>query len=310
MKKAMTTRHRLNLLLLVGACIVYVVLQLTAPRSASTNSYQLSAALRVILSLTIVGLLLTIWIAGFTAWLRLDRYSQRLPKGPNREAFGQMAQGMWFLAAGLIISSLIGATNSFYRSNIGLTAIMTQLNYYIIVLFPFLGFMKLRMGSRHLAVSAQAAMTVRAKFVTVGPPVALLAVFYVYLAATNTEPSAQTLSSGTVGTLVLWLMVGLTIGSWVLGLLAALNVERATYRSEGATHTRPLVGLYNGILTTTGGFIILDALLSLGATRLQTLPVGALLLLLYGFIGVVGLGFWIVAMSAQKLTVPVAKAQV
>jgi hypothetical protein len=57
---------------------------------------------------------------------------------------------------------------------------------------------------------------------------------------------------------------------------------------------------------TTGGFIILDALLSLGAPRLQALPVWAILLLIYGFIGVVGLGFWSVAMSVRQLmTAPV-----
>jgi hypothetical protein len=68
--------------------------------------------------------------------------------------------------------------------------------------------------------------------------------------------------------------------------------------------------LYNGILTMTGGFIILDALMSLGATRLQALPVGVVVALVYGFIGVVALGFWIVARSARELIAAAAKAKV
>jgi hypothetical protein len=91
------------------------------------------------------------------------------------------------------------------------------------------------------------------------------------------------------------------VGSWVLGLLAALNIERATHRGESARLARPLAKLYNGVLTVTGGFIILDALMSLGATRLQSLPLSVIVLLIYGFIGVVALGFLMVGRSAREL---------
>lgn len=299
--KTMTRWQRCNLILLILACIAYLGLSFTAPPSSTPSPYHFSPILIIALGLTIVGLLLFSWVAGFYAWLQLDRYSASLPLGPGRKAFGFMAQGVWFLAVSIIVSSLLGATNAFYRNDIELTAVMTQINYYVIVLFPFLGFMKLRVGSRYLAVSAQAAMTVRAKLITVGPPVMLLAAFYIFLAATNSAPSAQALATGPFGLLITWGTVGLTIGSWILGLLAALNMERATYRGEGARHTRPLVGMYNGILATTAGFIIIDALLSLGTPRLQALPVAALLLLLYGFIGVIALGFWVMARSVRRL---------
>jgi hypothetical protein len=85
-----------------------------------------------------------------------------------------------------------------------------------------------------------------------------------------------------------------------LGLLAALNIERATHGNT-TLPPRPLVTLYNGILTMTGGFIILDALSSLGTTRLARLPLGVTVALLYAFIAVVGLGFVIVAASGRAL---------
>jgi hypothetical protein len=299
--KAMTSRQRWNLSLVIAACVAYLALTVTAPRSNEPNTYHFSVALILILTLTIIGLLLLTWVLGFYAWLQLDRYANKLPAGSSRQAFGQMARGTWLLAIGLIVSSLLGATKPFYNGNAGIDTIMTQLNYCIIVVFPFLGFMWLRIGSRHLAVAAQAVMTVQAKLLTVGPPVALLASFYVFLAITNSTPGAQMLASGPVGFLVLPVSIILVVASWVLGLLAALNIERATYRGEGARNSQPLVKLYNGILTTTGGFIILDALLSLGNDRLQALPVGVILLLVYAFIGVVGLGFLVVALSAREL---------
>jgi hypothetical protein len=168
------------------------------------------------------------------------------------------------------------------------------------VVFPFLGFLCLRIGSRHLMVSAQAMMTTQAKLLTVGPPVALLAVFYAYLSATNSSATAKALMAGPIGFLAVPASVILVAGAWTLGLLAALNIERATYRGDGTSHTGPLVRLYNGVLTVTGGFIILDALMSLG-DRLAALPVGAILFLIYGFIGVVGFGFFIMAMGVRGL---------
>jgi hypothetical protein len=295
---------------MVAVTILYFGLALTAPRSSTESSYHLSLALIVVLSLTIVGLLLLTWWFGFYAWLELDRYAKRLPPEEGRRTYGRMATGVWFLAAGLILSSLISGAKPFYAGNVGLTATLTQLNYYVIIVFPFLGFMWLRIGSRHLAVTAQAAMSVRSKLVTVGPPVLLLAVFYVYLAATNSAPDAAALTNGPTGFLVLPVNILFVVGSWVLGLLAALNIERATHRGESARLARPLAKLYNGILTMTGGFIILDALMSLGATRLQALPVGVVVALVYGFIGVVALGFWIVARSARELIAAAAKAKV
>src|SRR6185369_2695048 len=110
-----------------------------------------------------------------------------------------------------------------------------------------------------------------------------------FLAATNAAPDAQVLSAGPTGFLALPVNIILVVGSWVLGLLTALNIERSTHRSEDASYARPLAKLYNGILTTTGGFIILDALMSLGATRLSALPVWLIVGLIYAFIGVVAL---------------------
>lgn len=297
---SLTREQRLRLGLVVAATIAYFGLTFFARRSTD-NSYHLSPALILALSLTIVGLLLLAWWLGFYAWLELDRYAGRLPAEEGRRTFGRMATGIWLLTSGLILSSLMSAAKPMYAGNVELTAIITQVNYYVIIIFPFWGFLWLRVGSRHLAVSVQAAMSMRSKLGTVGPPVALLAAFYVYLLATNSAPDAEVLTAGPTGFLVLPANFILVVGAWVLGLLTALNIERATHREESAHLVRPLARLYNGILAVTGGFIILDALMSLGAARLRTLPVSAIVLLIYGFIGVVALGFWIVARSARDL---------
>jgi hypothetical protein len=289
------------------ACLLYVGLILAAPKTNANNSspYHFSVIGILVLTVTIVGLLLLSWWFGYYAWLQLDRYTHKLPAESGPRTYGRMATGVGLLATGFMLSSLLGAVKPFFAGNIGLATAITQLNYYIIVVFPFLGFLWLRVGSRHLAVSAQAVMSLKSKIVTIGPPVLVLAAFYVFLAFTNTAPDTVVLTGGPIGFLALPLNIVLVVGAWVFGLLAALNIERATHRGTGASLVRPLVKLYNGILTMTGGFIILDALLSLGNSRLSVLPVGVLLFLLYAFIGVVALGFWIVARGARELVASV-----
>lgn len=307
--RRMTNQQRWHLGFVMMACLAYFGASALAPRAQNADSAQhFSMVLVLVVGLTVIGLLILTWAFGFYAWLQLDRYTRSLPDGSGRRAFGQMTQGVRFLVGGLILSSLISATKPYYAGDVGLAAVVTQINYYIIIIFPFLGFLWLRIGSRRLAIPGQAIMTARAKLITVGPPVVLLASFYVFLSATNATPDAEILLSGPTGFLVLPANILLVVGSWILGLLAALNIERATHGGEGASHAQPLVKLYNGILTTTGGFIILDALMSLGTTRLSALPVAIIVFLIYAFIGVVALGFLIVALGARELLATTQKA--
>lgn len=301
MKTPLTRRQWWNITFVVLAFAVYLGLNLTAPDSGKTSPHHLSEAMIILLTATILGLWLLTCSFGLYAWLKLDAYAQLLPKGVERRAYDQIAKGVWLLAYGLLVSSILTASKPFFAGNASLGAVVSQINYYIIVITPFLGFLYLRLGTKRLAVSTQAAMTLGTKLLTVGPPVVLLASFYIFLVATNSGPDAQALSDGPLGFLMLPFNIALVVSSWTMGLLAALNVERATHRGESAKNTQALVKLYNGILTMTGGFIILDALMSLGTTRLLSLPLEVTVLLLYIFIGVVALGFMIVSSGARAL---------
>jgi hypothetical protein len=279
---------------------VYLGLTFMAPKSVNPNPYHLSVAVTLLLVVTIIGLWMMTCFSGLLAWLRLDTYAHVLPQGSNRRAYEQFAQGVRILAYGLLLSSVLGVVKRHFPHDIGTSVLLDQINYYVVLIAPFLGFLFLRLGTKRLAVSAHAAMTLRAKIVTVGPPVLLLASFYVYLAATNTA-AGPLLGPGPIGFLMLPLNITLVVGSWVLGLLAALNIERATHRRVDTNHTQPMVKLYNGTLTMTGGFIILDALLSLGSDRLASLPLSVTVTLVYAFIAVVALGFMLVSTGARAL---------
>lgn len=293
--------QRWNMALVTLASAVYGCLLIWAPHTDNASSIHLAPWVTLVLSLSILGLLVFSWLAGFYAWLQLDRYANRLSHGRRRQAFRQMAGGVRLLATGLIISILLNATKPFFAQDAGLTTVVTQVNYYIIILFPFLGFLWLRQGSKYLAAAAQTAMSLGTKLLTITPPVLLLGGFYIFLALTNSTPETLILLSGPTGFLVLPTNIILVVGSWVLGLLAALNIERSTH--HGTINTRPLVRLYNGILLMTGGFIILDAVMSLGNTRLLALPLSVTLILVYAFVLVIALGFWSIAVSGGQLSV-------
>src|SRR5689334_15353646 len=113
----MTPQQRWTLGAVVLASIAYLALNLSSPRSNTPGPYHLSPMLIVVLTLTIIGLLFMTWLAGYYAWLQLDRYTRGLAD-PNRKAFRLMTQGVWLLVAGLIASSLTGAISSFYGRDI------------------------------------------------------------------------------------------------------------------------------------------------------------------------------------------------
>ncbi len=282
--------------------LVYIALSVAAPHTAATNAnpYHISPIWTLVLVMSLLGLLLIAWLFGALAWMQLRNYSLRL-SGGQQGAFRQMAAGVKYLALGLIISTFISGTKPYYASNANLVAISMQLNYAVLTLASFVGFLYLQMGTKYLAASARAAMSWGSRLATIGPPLVLLGAFYMTLAITNTAPVGLALFSGLSGKIILAANIVLVLGSWALGLLAALNIERATHDLEIGERAKPFLRLYNGILLTTCGFIILDALISLGNTRLSTLPLSIVLILIYLFIGVVALGFGIVASSVRKL---------
>lgn len=284
----LTGAHKLNITFVVTLAMTYLVVEFAAPKS---NTYHFSLVAGVVLVLTVNVLWMATCLFGLRAWLNLDRYAAQQKHESDRRAFGQIANGVRLLAYSLLVSSLLTGLGPYFRDNAGVSAAISQANYYLILIFPFLGFFLLRQGTKRLAIMAEAALSLRAKVLTVGPPVALLAAFYTFLTVTNSAINAPVVE---VVTIVL------VVGAWVWGLLAALNIERATHRGVMAAN-KPLVLLYNGILTMTGGFIILDALSSLGTARFAALPLGVDLALLYTFIAVVCLGFVIVAAAGRVL---------
>jgi len=282
------------------AAVTYLAVTFLAPRNGNSNQYHLSVTLIILITVTVLGLWMATCFSGLYAWLELDRYANMQAKDSDQKALHQLASGVRFLAYGLLISSIFSASGAYFAAGTTWSVLMSQLNYYIILLAPFLGFLWLREGSKRLAVSSQAALNLKAKIFTVGPPVLLLATFYIFLAATNPGAGLAGPAAGPLAAFALPVNIILVVSTWVLGLLAALNIERATHGNT-TLPPRPLVTLYNGILTMTGGFIILDALSSLGTTRLARLPLGVTVALLYAFIAVVGLGFVIVAASGRAL---------
>lgn len=292
--------RKLNKGFVIVAALAYLGLQFGSAKLGA-NSDNLPIWIAVIILFSIIGLWMLAVFFGLNSWLQLDEYAYMMKSHSDRLAFRQVASGVRFLAYGLLISSVLGASESYFSGNPGAAAIITQLNYYTVVLAPFFGFWLLRQGTRKLAVSAHAVLSARSKLVTIGPPVVILSAFYIFMVTTNGAPDSLTLSAGPLGFLVLPINILLVIASWVFGLLAALNIERATHGNGPSRPHKALITLYNGILTMTGGFIILDALMSLGTSRINSLPIAFTVLLLYVFVAVVWLGFMIVSSSGRAL---------
>ncbi len=306
---ALTRREWLYTALVWASVAVYLILAFTAPRQPSSNNSNIPMAVILIMAISLLVLLLGSWVLGVRASLQLDRYANHFPGDGRQQGFTQIARGIRWLVLGLVVSMFINVTSPFYRDQPGLTAITSQVNFYIIIGFPLAGFALLWQGARRLALFAQVPMLIKNKLVIAGLPIALLASFYITLSLTNNSPQTQILLSGLTGMFLLPIIIVIVLGSWTFGLLAALHIERFIHHGDIATQARPLSMLYNGILMITCGFIILDGLLSIGADRISSLPVSLTIILVYLFIGVITIGFMLISHGAKQLIMAAEKGR-
>ena len=291
---------------------VYCGITLLTPQDPAVEKYQLSSTMLNFLIVSVSLPYLICWLFAVSGWLHLREFAKKQTRSAERKGFTKISYGLLALVGSLVVPTLVRAVYM-YITNDSRTAGWNIFNNYMGIFFPLLGFLLMFLGSLQIASQITPKVTRVAKVTTVVFPVALFSVFYLFMIFSNPtrqsslDPSVQPtyfLPDGMIiGTIILPV-----IATWFLGLLLVLNLEHYSHYSK--TINRPgLVSLYNGIIIIVAITILTQVLASLGNSRFANLNLGALLAIIYVFLGLLALGFGFIARGAKKLQPPASKTE-
>ncbi len=304
LKLELRLRFTVLILLLWG---VYCGITLLTPQAPVAAKYHLSAVTLNLLIISVSLPYLICWLFAVFGWLHLREFAHKQPRGAERDGFTKIAYGLLALVASLVVPTLVRAVYT-YASHDSTSAGWNIFSNYMGIFFPLLGFLLMFMGSLQFTSSITPKVTWLAKATTVFFPVVLFSVFYLFMIfanptrQTSLDPSVQPTyflpDSMIIGTIILPV-----IATWFLGLLLVFNLERYSHYSK--TINRPgLVSFYNGIIIIVAITILTQVLASLGNARFANLNLGAILAIIYVFLGLLAFGFGLIARGAKRLLQP------
>lgn len=302
-------RFTILILLLWGA---YCGITLLTPPDPAATQYQLSTLTLNLLVISVSLPYLICWLFAVSGWLHLRAFAHEQARGTERDGFAKIAYGLLALVASLVVPTLVRAVYV-YISHDSTSAGWNIFSNYLGIFFPLLGFLLMFIGSLQITSQITPKVTRLAKATTVFFPVALFGVFYILMIFTNPtrqtslDPSVQPTyflpDNMIIGTIILPV-----IATWFLGLLLVLNLEHYSHYSK--TINRPgLVSFYNGIIIIVATTILTQVLASLGNSRFANLNLGVLLAIVYTFLGLLALGFGLIARGAKKLQSPTSETE-
>lgn len=292
---------------------VYCGITLLTPQDpAAAERYQLSPVTFNLLLVSVSLPYLVCWLFGLFGWLHLREFAREQPRGAERAGFTKIAYGLLALVASLVVPTLVSAVYR-YISHDSTSAGWNIFSNYMGIFFPLLGFLLMFLGSMQIVSPITPKVTRLAKVTTVFFPVALFSVFYLFMIFAN--PSRQTSLDPSIeptyflpDSMIIGTIILPVIATWFLGLLLVLNLEHYSHYSK--TVNRPgLVSFYNGIIIIVAIMILSQVLASLGNGRLDNLNLGAILFIVYMFLGLLTLGFGLIARGAKRLQAPTSKTE-
>lgn len=298
-------QRRLFIGLILVVWLIYLGFSLLTPQGASAAKYSLSNTTINIIKVTFALPFLLCWLLALSGWLHFRSYIHKQAKGLEHKGFTLIARGLAVLLIGLIVPGVASTIYTYFSNSATQGSAWTITNNYINIVFPFAGFLLMFLGSVQLMKQLKLKAATWAKVLTVIVPVVLFSIFYIALIFTN--PARQVSSDPTIPAtyfisdiLIIFTIIFPVVVTWAMGLLLALNLEQFSHHTV-ISHKPALVSLYNGVLVIVGAAILSQALSSLGGTRFSSLNLGLILVLIYLLLGVIALGYALIARGAKKL---------
>jgi len=280
------------------ALIIYAGFTLLpAPSPITLAQYHLSALELRLIDVTIIILLAGIWFAGFYGYAKLRTYSQLIRGSKDGKPVAWLTHGILLLALWLPISMVISAIlNYISLRHLSLLPATTIIDNYIGLLFPLAAFLFISKGARGLTDLARQRPNFWALHV--------VAIVLVYIGLIDAHLVAATSNRDAVYHLSIWLilttLVAPYIYMWLIGLIATYELYRYRLKAQGIVYRSSWTLLSLGM----GWLIVLSIALQYLTTitsRLSSLSIYWLLIIIYSVLLVLSVGFILIAAGARKL---------
>lgn len=298
--------HKLRLIALVVLLWgLYCGITLLTPQDPSVaDRYNISPIMLNFIIVSVTLPYLVCWLFAALGWLYMREFTRKQPPGVERSGFAKITWGLLALVASLVVPTVVRAVYT-YIVNDTSSAGWNIVSNYLGIVFPLLGFLLMFIGSAQITSKITPKITWVAKATTAFFPVVMFSIFYLIMVFAN--PARQTSADPLVeptyflpDSLIISTIIVPVIATWFFGLLLVLNLQHYSHYSK-KIYRPALASFYNGIIVIVATIILTQVLASLGDNRLNNLNLSAILVVLYVFLGLIALGFGLIAHGAKRL---------
>lgn len=284
--------------------VVYLVQTIfTSVNKALLLHYNVTSGQLKALALTVVIPYIIIWFIALIGYERLLTYAESIRESKDGQAFLVIAKGLLLLALWLPVTAVVSNFLSrWYQHHPALTNELTIFNNYFDLAILVPAFYLLRQGSRRLLGVIKQPEYISIKTVMW---VILFSAFYVLLVSHDPSRNHPTATAPVAAYYEPdWLIIATIIVPrlimWFFGIQAMYNIYRYMYKVKAPIYSKSLQNLANGICGVVIAVIVLRCVQSLGST-LGHLGLLALLLIVYGLLLLLSIGFVLIAMGTRSL---------
>jgi hypothetical protein len=291
-------RSKAFIAFIILAAIYASVSLIAAPPRASLQHYHISSTTLRLLNTTVILPVIAIWFIGLFGYEMLRTYATYVQGDKEGKRIMELTRGImvlaWWLPIVSTISALLGLLSRWYPHLLAGTVIISN---YLSLLCPLTAFWLICRGSRRLSELShqrpnQNSIHIMAFALILG------SIIYGYLVATARE-HLWTIYHMPVWIVLLTLVVPYVF-TWYLGLIAAFDLHVYTGKVKGLIYRKGWTQVALGIAWIIVTIIILQYISAVSA-RVGNMSLGWVLLLVYAILGVMAVGYILIALGAKKL---------
>jgi hypothetical protein len=299
-------KHKIVIaILIVLSCIYLVQVLALPPQTASLEKYHLTAASARLISLTFMLPLMAVWAVALMGYMRIRDYADSIRKTKDGAALDKLSQGLLALALWMPTNTVVqGTLNRLRFSHPTMTeeVIITN-NYLNIILLIIVGYL-IWQGSRKLLAAIKVSpKTINRNFLYVGT--AAVGAVLSFLVLMNPAKTIPPDSGGPAAYyLPTWLLITTVlipyIAIWYLGMEAVQNIHVYRYRVKGIIYKSALGYIASGVGVSAISVLTVRSLAAQTAW-FSTLTLKLILIIVYGLVIMIGIGYLLVWIGAKKL---------
>lgn len=286
-------------IILIG---LYTLLSLVPPPDSRTiTQYHLSAVHARLLSISVVLPVIAIWLIAMYGFMRLKDYALLIKDSADGRAFNTISTGVLFLALGSPVASVVNAgTNLLVRSHDNWLPTSTVINNYIGLITMAVGLFFIARGAENLVSLVRKRPNQREQHILVLLFIMLSSFFTYFIITRQSQNPSVPRIYYMPNILVLITLAIPYLYFWYRGLLGAYYLHHYQKHIKGQVYKGSLSLVAWGIATIIASSILIRLLVTL-SSRISSLSLRPLLLLVYGLLIIAAMGYILIALGAKKL---------